>query len=68
MLFRSSIGMVAVARLVVPILTLATSASSADETQTLGLVGAKAYPSPTAAPLTDAIRSRESLRETGGAA
>lgn len=55
MLLRSSIGMVAVALPIVLILTLATSASSADETQTLALVGAKVYPSPTVDPLTDAI-------------
>lgn len=54
MLFRSSIGVVAVALLVMLILNLPTPASSADENQTLALVGVKAYPSPTAAPLTDA--------------
>jgi imidazolonepropionase-like amidohydrolase len=37
------------------ILGLATSAGRADETQALALVGAKVYPSPTAAPLLDAV-------------
>jgi imidazolonepropionase-like amidohydrolase len=40
--------------LVLP-LTLAASASSAAEAQALALVGAKVYPSPTVAPLEDAI-------------
>jgi imidazolonepropionase-like amidohydrolase len=37
------------------ILSLAASASRADDTQALALVGAKVYPSPTAAPLLDAV-------------